>query len=406
MSLHCGILHSQAGYVKSVVHLEVFHRFRFVDGIKCGLCVAQCQVEGAGLQHVARVFWRESQRHAAIHYIFAKSHSYLAHSVLGAFFVHGIIVKRAPYARKRWIEIAVVGASHHFLYYHCHLLLVDNVARGLHICLAVGEEHRGIHSLYGVAQLLEHGSLIGEMRYHVGGIDAGKGLIMAIFEQTRRTYGKRPVYHIEEGIEVVGQSARQCGCKKMLQYLLIAARRQGYGIELVFLHELVENVGTQHHRAGYLHAHTFEIVEFGIFLYYAVDKRQAASLAAERPLPYAGKIAVMVEAVALEYCHHAAVLHAAIFHYGIKHGLAHCLLLGDVVEGVLGEHFGYREQRTRIEPSRYIVVIGMIIQRLGGYVENAVLKSSQVLDAAYHFAGLGIAYDKVAESEVIEYGLP
>ena len=185
MALHGGILHAQPRDVESVVNLKVIYCLGGIDGIECGLCVAQRQVERTGLQHVAWMLWRKAQRHAAIHYIFAQSHCYLANAVFGALFIHRIIVKRASHARERWIVISFVILTHHFLYDYRHLLLVDNVAGGCHIRLAVGEEHRGIHALDGIAELLEHSALIGEMRYHIGGIDARKWLIMAVFEQTR-----------------------------------------------------------------------------------------------------------------------------------------------------------------------------------------------------------------------------
>ena len=199
------------------------------------------------------------------------------------------------------------------------------------------------------------------MRHHIGGIDAGKRLIVAVLEQRRRAYCQRAIHHIEQRIEVEHQPRRQICRKEAFEYLLVGGVAQGYWIEVVGAHKLIEDVGAQHHGARNLHTHAIEIVELRILLDDAVDKRQASALAAQRALPDAGKVAVMVEAVALEHCHHAAVLHLAILHNKVEYQLAHRPVFFNMLVAVHLHHLGNGEQRTRIQPTRNIVVVGVVV---------------------------------------------
>ena len=94
-----------------------------------------------------------------------------------------------------------------------------------------------------------------------------------------------------------------------------------------------------------------EIVAHRIFLDNRVDKRQAASFASERPLAYARKVGVAVEAVFAELCHHTTVFHLAVFYYQVKKQLAHGRGFLYVAEAVHLHHLRYGEQGARVEPA-------------------------------------------------------
>ncbi len=192
----------------------------------------------------------------------------------------------------------------------------------------------------------------------------------------------------------------------MAQNLGVGQIAQRHWIEVVGLHKLVEHVGAQHHRVGYVHRHAIEVVANGIVLYDAVDERNAAALASERPLPYAGKVAVTVETLTLELGHHTAVFHFAIFDNEVEKQLSHGRSLVDVAEAVHLHHLRYWEQGARVEPARNVIFLSVIQQRLGRNVENVVLQLLEAADTHYFAARVGVADYEVAKAEVVHYGLP
>ena len=76
-----------------------------------------------------------------------------------------------------------VATAHHFLEHDGHFLLVDHIARGLHVGFRVLEKHRGVHPLDGIAEHGEHAPVVVEIGHHVGVVDPGKRLVMTVFEQ-------------------------------------------------------------------------------------------------------------------------------------------------------------------------------------------------------------------------------
>ena len=76
----------------------------------------------------------------------------------------------------------------------------------------------------------------------------------------------------------------------MTQNVLVGSIAQGYLIEVVLLHELVEDVGTQHHCLRNTDLSTRKLVEVGMCLHDIVEERQATSLASERAFTYACEV--------------------------------------------------------------------------------------------------------------------
>ena len=67
---------------------------------------------------------------------------------------------------------------------------------------------------------------------------------MGILQQRRRAHGNWRFHSIEEGEEVGNQRIRQLRPEEVLQDFFIRRIAQRDGIEIVVLHELVEEVGT------------------------------------------------------------------------------------------------------------------------------------------------------------------
>ena len=66
----------------------------------------------------------------------------------------------------------------------------------------------------------------------------------------------------------------------MLQYLLVAGIAQGYCPQVVLLHELVEEVGTQYHRFGNRHLGLFKLVQLGMALDDVIKECQTTTFTA------------------------------------------------------------------------------------------------------------------------------
>ena len=66
----------------------------------------------------------------------------------------------------------------------------------------------------------------------------------------------------------------------MLQYLLVAGIAQCDRVEVVLLHELIEEVGTQHHRLRYRHLGLLKLVELGVTLDDVVEECQTTAFTA------------------------------------------------------------------------------------------------------------------------------
>ena len=161
-----------------------------------------------------------------------------------------------------------------------HLLLVYHVGCCRHIRLGVLVVDRGIDTLDGTSQHAQHLILVVKVRYHISGIDTGKGLVVGILQERRRTDGYRSMGSLEERKEVGYQRVGQLCMQERLQDVFVAGIAQGYLVEVVTLHELVEDVGTEDDGLRYLHGGILELAEVGMHLNDVVEKRQSASFSA------------------------------------------------------------------------------------------------------------------------------
>ena len=223
---------------------------------------------------------------------------------------------------------------------------------------------------------------------------------MRVFEQRRRTDGQRPVHHFEQRLQVGLHLLRQLGLQKGLQNLLVGRVRQGFGIQSVALHELVEDISAKHHSArnGYLHPGR-EIARRTVFDE-GVDEGQTAPFAAHGALSYARKVGIAVKAVALVDGHHTPVFHAPVSHNGVEDELTHrrCLVHGGEIALLYG--VGNGKEGARVEPAAHGVGGTEPEEGFGGYVEDVFLQLGKIADTHYlHLRGR-VVDNEIAEAEI------
>ena len=135
-------------------------------------------------------------------------------------------------------------------------------------------------------------------------------------------------------------------------------------------------------------------------LYHAVEECQATALATERTVAYSGKVGVLVKPFSLEYSHHALVLHLSVCHDGIKDNLSVHINVLLLVPSDFLQEFGNGEERTAGEPTAYIVMAQVILQRIEGQGHDVVLQFLQVVYACNLLHRCRVAENEVAETEI------
>ena len=142
------------------------------------LGVAQSNLHLAHLQHLMRVSRADAQACSAIDNVLAESHCQGDGALLSFLVADGVVVDASCHAADDGVEASVVLLAHNFLQDDSHLLLVDDIACGRHVVLAVLVEDAGID---GFDSFGEHGeSLVAVVGrgYHVGAIDTGEWLVV------------------------------------------------------------------------------------------------------------------------------------------------------------------------------------------------------------------------------------
>ena len=127
---------------------------------------------------------------------------------------------------------------------------------------------------------------------------------------------------LEEGEEVGDVAVGQLCLQKVLKDNFVRRITEGDAIEIVLLHELVKDIGAEHHGLGNLYGSPTETVEVGVRLDDVVEESQATSLAAERTIADTREMGIAVELATIEDSHHAKVFHVAILHDGVEDDLA------------------------------------------------------------------------------------
>ena len=162
-----------------------------VEGIETGLRLFQRYLHFTGLQYLMGMIGRETERHTSVYNIFSQTEGKVHGTFFGFLVTDRIVVQRTGHAGHAGIVAVTILVADNFLQDDCHLFLVDDVACGLHISLAVAEINRSIYSFDGIGQHTEHFIFIIQIGNHIGIIDSGKRLIVRVLQQRRRTDGER-----------------------------------------------------------------------------------------------------------------------------------------------------------------------------------------------------------------------
>ena len=398
-----GFLDRKFQQVETVVHPEILlHGFHF-EGIKPRLRLAQGYFHLARLQHLVGMGRTDAQVHAAVHDVFPQPECKVYRAVFGLFVPDGVVVHRTGHTGDVRVETVTVTVSGHFLKNHRHFFLVDDVARGRHIRLAVAVEHRSVYPLDGIAQHLQPHVTTLHVRYHIGGVYPGKRLVMGIFEQGRGTDGYGLAHDIEIGLQVADQAFGQPGLQECTENLFVRNVRKRNLVKFVRVHELVKDIRTEHHRFGYHDIRVVERVQFRMLLDDVVQKSQATPFSAQRPFTDTCEIAETVETVAVEHGYHALVLHPAVAHNRVIYDLTMGIHVLERTPCDMFQELGYGEQCPRAQPTRHVVARNMIKERFLGQSEDIVLKVFQVLDARHLFHRVRVEEDKISETEMPTY---
>ena len=80
----------------------------------------------------------------------------------------------------------------------------------------------------------------------------------------------------------------------MLQDFLVRSITQGYGPEVIVVHELIEEIGAKHYGLGNLDGGIVELVELRMTLDDIVEECQTTALTTQRAIANAGKVGIAV----------------------------------------------------------------------------------------------------------------
>ena len=104
---------------------------------------------------------------------------------------------------------------------------------------------------------------------------------MGVFQQTGGTDGDRCLHRIEESKEIFHQPVGQLGTKEGTKNHVIGRIAQGYLIQLVGVHELVEYIGTENYGFRNHDGGIIKLIELCMAFYHVVNKSQTASFSSQ-----------------------------------------------------------------------------------------------------------------------------
>ena len=396
-----GLFHTQRLDVEAVVNLEVVTHMRHIQGIEASLRLTQGRFHLRSLQHLGRMIGRHTQGLSAVDDILTQSERETGDTFLGRLVAYWVVVQRAQHAGEIGIVEVAVLLAHHFLQDNRHLLLVDDVLRGEHIGLRVLIINGSIDTLDSAGQHAEHLVFVVQIRYHIGTVDTCERLIMRILKQRRRAYGDRRLHRLEEGEEVGNQRIGQLRTEEVLQNLFIRCIAQGNGIEIVFLHELIEEIGTEHNRLGNHHLRLLVLIQFRMALDDIIKESQTTTLSAKGALTDSGEVGVAVELQTVEDCHDTDVLHPPVLHDGVEDDLPVGIDILQLMPSDVLQESRYGEDGTGTKPTAHVISLDMAHKRIGGNLEDIVLQLLQRGDTGDFLLRHRIAEDEVAEAHVL-----
>ncbi len=305
----------------------------------------------------------------------------------------------------RVIVVAVPPADD-LLHDHRHLLFLDPVGGGLDVALGRPRVGRGVHQLDGVAQLVEAHPQVGVVvGQHVGGVDAGEGLELAVLQQRTRAHGQRVAHLVQERLEVAVDLRRQLPRQAGLDDVGIVRVRQHLFAQVALVEEGVEDVGADDGGGRHADDGAREAVVDAVAVQDGVGEGQPAALAAERTAADAHERAERVEVPPREVGDHAALGLAAEARDGLDQERAQVLDVPELVHLAGPDGRRQLELGARAQPVREVVVRGVVLH---GFGRHGVQQPDQRLEVggATHFGAVGQAEDELAEAEILQHEPP
>ena len=207
---------------------------------------------------------------------------------------------------------------------------------------------------------MEHTVAIVEKGHHIGVVNAGKGLIVAVFEQRTGADGNGTTGGFDEGEDVSLQTCRKRGAAEGIEDDGIVGIGECELIEVVVVHEFLEEVGAEHYGLGNHDGGIVELIEFGVVFDDIVDEGKAAAFPSERTFADACKIRIAVETIATEHGNDSLVFHAAIIDDGFKDGATVGIDVLEFFPRELFDELGRGEHCSTAQPARNVVACDVI----------------------------------------------
>ena len=186
----------------------------------------------------------------------------------------------------------------------------------------------------------------------------------------------------------------------MAQYDIVGSITKRNLVEVVLVHELVEDVGTEDHRAWYGHLNAWQLVHLRVALDDVVEESQTTSLTTERAVADACKVAIGIELAAVEDGNDTYVLHLSILHNGVEDNLAVGLNVLQLMPCDVLEESRYGKYGSCTEPTAHVVARDVVEHGVVGNLEDVVLQLFQRVNAHHLFVCLWVAENEVAKSHM------
>jgi len=178
---------------------------------------------------------------------------------------------------------------------------------------------------------------------------------VAVFEQRTGAYRDGAAGGFNEGEDVALQTCRKCGAAEGIEDDGIVGIGERKLVEIIVVHEFLEEVGAEHHRLWNHHRGIVKLVEFGMMLHDVVDEGKTTTFASQRTFSDARKIGVAVETIATEHSNDTSVFHAAIVHNGFKDGATVGIDVLELLPRELFDKLSSRKHGATAQPARHVV---------------------------------------------------
>ena len=238
------------------------------------------------------------------------------------------------------------------------------------------------------------------MRYHVGRIHAGEGLVVGVFEYRGGAHRERTAHVAYEDSQGVGEVRRQGGGHELGENLGVAEVGVDHVLEAVLEDEAVEIFGGDHQRAGHEHPHILPLAVEVVFGENVVQEGETPGFSAQRTVAQAGEPDGVVVGGGVETGHDPEALAHAVVVQHPEVELAYLAEVGLVVDVDVAERVADAEQTAAVEPARDIVPACEIAQGLVGHGLDQTFELVEIAGAGCLLPGQRVGDYEVAEREL------